>query len=685
MSAPDNPFAERLRQRPPTLKPATGAKKKNQKQAEKEAKEKEKAKKNKEVDVPAIAEIENRMALKEKQRAATAQRLSQLPEGGIAALNSKPAGHSRNFDDAPLVTKPLLKSIAAGHTESQELPGADLLRAEHSEYESEVTLDPAEEVGEAPYSESEYASGPPTSGDEDEVQSIVDEEDRAEVVDDPDSGGYGGDQGEDDDDMDPSYQIDIDHDSSDEESVEVQKTKGGRGKTSTSTRGHLRAEVTAYRLQSSGLGASQAQTQPSTAANKRKHDLTEADNDGGKDARPVHFVKRAKNAFPRGLVANWKELQGRTASITPQAASVKSLSTGPSSTPSSRRSSATSDRMAIDHHGGFQDDEQDKEYHQEVALKTDKSGAAGHAARRVSQMPVAIVKKELDLSTSMTIGRTKKTRYSNKHLPVCTRDAPGEVAWKTMFLPTIISYCGCLQYSWTASTEAGTQALIKRTFLNVFGNEDSADVDFSIGGPVHYVTMQRLVDYRHGFATTANAYLKEVLTKADPKDDKKLQFPTQESRAQMIAKYRPGYSFLYSTPDFEEHQNSTGIFRSSFYLVALAYHFKCAEGALPFDDSSEESSPPIGAMALAAVAIERAFKAWTTGKYVEPDDFSYNNYKKQTVTYANHIARLEDHVFYGIISEAYNVHLGKKTDGNAHSTAVTEGDSDNEREQLNLT
>ena len=101
-------------------------------------------------------------------------------------------------------------------------------------------------------------------------------------------------------------------------------------------------------------------------------------------------------------------------------------------------------------------------------------------------MPVLLVKKDINLRASKAGGRIKRERFSNKHLPACTRTPAGEILWKTEFLPTLISYCGCLRYSWTASSQPGTTTILKQAFTSIFGDEH-ADVDLSIGGPVFFV------------------------------------------------------------------------------------------------------------------------------------------------------------------------------------------------------
>ncbi|KAL1732450.1 hypothetical protein EV714DRAFT_270656 [Schizophyllum commune] len=706
----NNPFVRRsgLRPQRPSSALEEKEKKSQQRATAKAAKEKANAQK-KQVDVPAIAEIENEAARKEAERRAAARELSKLPEAGPAMLNGKPGGRIRPERTETEASSPeqSLQQPVLPHLQKDENDTGELPRAPAFHTDSEG--DGGEEGGagvEALFLDSEYASAPPTSGDEDELQP---EKCRSEPLGLHDWQGSGSDEGiagvndtvasnsdgapsedgDDIDDMDPEYypgppaedqdEGGGEHNGSEEEEHEGQK-KPGRGKTSTSTRGDLRAQVAAYRSRSAADKASPITPHATSSTIKRKHNSFDADQTGGTDVRPVHLKKRPKNALPHGLVSNWKDIHQVTPA--PPSSNLKSIAP-------SRRSSTTSDHASIEQHGGFQDDEKDGIYHEDAPAGSaaDRKGA-DDGVRRVSQMPVLLVKKDINLRASKAGGRIKKERFSNKHLPACTRTPAGEILWKTEFLPTVISYCGCLRYSWTASSQPGTITLLKQAFSNIFGDEH-ADVDLSIGGPVFFVTMQRLVDYRHGFAATANAYLYELLMKSlDPEDDEKLQFPTQVSRKQLIAQYKPGMSYMYSDPDFENHKNSTGIYRSGFYLAVLAHHFKCAQGALNFrlkssKDGSEQQTPhPVGAMALAAVATERAFKAWKTGAFVEPDDFSYNNYKNQTMTYVNHIRALEQDVLLEILAEAYNVYSGKQAGGNESSAAGDDSDSDDAREQL---
>ncbi|TRM55859.1 hypothetical protein BD626DRAFT_521816 [Schizophyllum amplum] len=203
--------------------------------------------------------------------------------------------------------------------------------------------------------------------------------------------------------------------------------------------------------------------------------------------------------------------------------------------------------------------------------------------------------------------------------------------------------------------------------------------------------MQRTVEYRHSFATTANKFLTKVLTKTkvgNDADPEALMFPTPESRKDMVGRYRKGLRFLYSDPDFDNPKSSTGIFRSAYYLVVLAHHFKCAQGALPPPGKSVEDppDPPIGAMVLAAIAIERAFKAWKTGEFVEGsvDDFSFNSYQEATRVYLKHIDDLDDDTINDILQQAFSVYLGEDGPADNEQAGSNVSDSDDDRRHLSL-
>ncbi|KAF8868599.1 hypothetical protein BD779DRAFT_1481167, partial [Infundibulicybe gibba] len=71
---------------------------------------------------------------------------------------------------------------------------------------------------------------------------------------------------------------------------------------------------------------------------------------------------------------------------------------------------------------------------------------------------------------------------------------------------------------------------------------------------------------------------------------------------------------------------------------------------------------PIGALAMAATAVERAFKAWSTGEYeVGKDSFSASAWTNRTALYVADIERIDSRGWRKIMERAKAVlERGKK-------------------------
>ncbi|KAH9910466.1 uncharacterized protein BXZ73DRAFT_25481, partial [Epithele typhae] len=77
-------------------------------------------------------------------------------------------------------------------------------------------------------------------------------------------------------------------------------------------------------------------------------------------------------------------------------------------------------------------------------------------------------------------------------------------------------------------------------------------------------------------------------------------------RAWLDAALLPGGAMLYGDPDIENNNKAKEFMQSSFVLATMEHHASWTKGALR--PRREDRPYPVGALALALAAIERAFR-----------------------------------------------------------------------------
>ncbi|TRM64437.1 hypothetical protein BD626DRAFT_252505 [Schizophyllum amplum] len=260
-------------------------------------------------------------------------------------------------------------------------------------------------------------------------------------------------------------------------------------------------------------------------------------------------------------------------------------------------------------------------------------------------------------------GESATPKFTNANLPDCCR---GDSRWKNTFIPTITLRTGTMTVPWDLTARDDTLDFISSVFEQVFGHDTGEVIDHKCA--VYLVTVQRQVEYRGKFGEVALDVLQEFFeTTKDPEALRqnpratKLLYPTQASRQQYVKRALNGLCCFYAHPDYDDPSESTGIFRSHFVLATLAHHYRATEGALEealradLDVAANEMTPPSGALALAAVAVERAFQHYTSGERAKQvQAFSEGKCRSATEVYAEKI----DQVDYDTWMEIIEGHRG---------------------------
>ncbi|KAI1784165.1 hypothetical protein LXA43DRAFT_893224 [Ganoderma leucocontextum] len=123
---------------------------------------------------------------------------------------------------------------------------------------------------------------------------------------------------------------------------------------------------------------------------------------------------------------------------------------------------------------------------------------------------------------------------------------------------------------------------------------------------------QQAYDWRRGFLKAANAAVTKAIdlrranTKLSPEER------ADHGLYQWVCNAtKPGGEAMFGQPNIAEPDQAKELLQSSYVVQAVAYHFKSIVGTINVD---RDPLTPVGAIALAAAAVERAFRWHVDGK-----------------------------------------------------------------------
>ncbi|KZT29787.1 hypothetical protein NEOLEDRAFT_1144879 [Neolentinus lepideus HHB14362 ss-1] len=283
-----------------------------------------------------------------------------------------------------------------------------------------------------------------------------------------------------------------------------------------------------------------------------------------------------------------------------------------------------------------------------------------------------IVELESDVSGATKVAQgSRKVKATNKDLPY---DIGHSNLWLNIFIPAAVRFVSMLVNPWSLEDKELVpflQAAYNCVFRETFGPYEvqAKDVLYSRVG-------QKLYEWRNGFGNTAIAVLDSVWC-SDPH-----KYEHHSERIKYAAYQREHWRFIYIDYSNPDRKKWTGALASPLIAQTLAHHYSFVRLA-PFieidgyEELSERNYKPIGAIALAAAAMERALDLWKgnhvgvnrmTGKTIikNPVDkygvedkrklqFSVHNQREPTGLYVLSAQKLKPDALQKVIGAAVRV------------------------------
>ncbi|KAJ7090704.1 hypothetical protein C8R44DRAFT_420008 [Mycena epipterygia] len=205
-------------------------------------------------------------------------------------------------------------------------------------------------------------------------------------------------------------------------------------------------------------------------------------------------------------------------------------------------------------------------------------------------MGISLVPKDIALTVTGKVKRELKPKYNNADLPFPRNSHPADLKhWQASVLPELLD--------WAATHDDGFAANSHPQFMEVVTNIWEANFGaYIITEAVYAVAASAIRNWRSKIGKTAFKGLESILDSDD-------SCSTIEGRANFVADRLRDSIFVY-----ENEEDQTGAFRSDIILRAFAAHL---EHVVKADFSY---GPPVGAMAIACSAVERALNMYKSGK-----------------------------------------------------------------------
>ncbi|KIY51415.1 hypothetical protein FISHEDRAFT_56714 [Fistulina hepatica ATCC 64428] len=252
--------------------------------------------------------------------------------------------------------------------------------------------------------------------------------------------------------------------------------------------------------------------------------------------------------------------------------------------------------------------------------------------------------------TSMIRARVRPT---NNSLPFA-QVSEAMTIWHTKFIPTVYTIIALDKNPWQFSTKQTFIDELQDLFDDLFA-EWSPQVRLTAQHGVYRLICQRVYEW-HG---NLGNFARKIIKKWFEYEEDGVQFFTisediaawvSENVAPSQSKEDPGFLWRYN-----DSKKLTGFYRSFTFSYIYAYSLHAEYHSIySFED------PPIGAMALAAVAGKRALKAWQSGKEDHgkvggTSSFSVANWGEATRKYAQEIKKLPSEQLQKICDAAKEV------------------------------
>ncbi|KAJ8489515.1 hypothetical protein ONZ45_g13552 [Pleurotus djamor] len=294
---------------------------------------------------------------------------------------------------------------------------------------------------------------------------------------------------------------------------------------------------------------------------------------------------------------------------------------------------------------------------------TARPSAGTPAARSTSQMGIAltVAKPKTQSSTSANAKQAKREPYTTASLPFDRNRAGADMKiWKGRILPLMFNWAGSLRKPFSANSHPQFETVIMdlwRQNLPHVGDEAEHEAIRDVAGTA-------LRTWRSSFGKTALKVIREYFAGLGQEEIK-------EEVKGLLLNIKDGSSrFLYKYPDEEEGYRAAWL--SPLILATFACHMNRT-----IKIKEDESTYPVGALALTAVAVERALGNWKTGVEVN-NQFSDNEWGGKAARYMRSTMAISSEKWRDIMV-AVSPYVSKR------GSAAEDDDSDEENEQLYIT
>ncbi|KAH9855116.1 hypothetical protein C2E23DRAFT_883088 [Lenzites betulinus] len=268
------------------------------------------------------------------------------------------------------------------------------------------------------------------------------------------------------------------------------------------------------------------------------------------------------------------------------------------------------------------------------ANKTDYSDVELIESAQPSGPPLS---KASSVNSSSSADSSKKAgsgkKWTTNHLPAGAQE---DDLWSTRFVPTLLKYQGCRQDPWTWDPVSSVD-IVQKIWNRVYGERLPHTV--VMNDNVHKVATQRIYDWRSGMAAGAVSIMEAIFNASEAtryseyitdgtegqleamQKQEDIRTSAEAARARFCAKVYKDFQFVYRDP-LGHDKPKEGLFHSPFILPILGTHLDQTSQALDVPDLFNSKEPlrtaipdrPVGAIALAASAVERAISLWQKGR-----------------------------------------------------------------------
>ncbi|EGO01101.1 hypothetical protein SERLA73DRAFT_151647 [Serpula lacrymans var. lacrymans S7.3] len=201
------------------------------------------------------------------------------------------------------------------------------------------------------------------------------------------------------------------------------------------------------------------------------------------------------------------------------------------------------------------------------------------------------------------------TRITNSDLPEGCMEGG---RWCNTFITMYEKWVGTCENPWNISDTKAVWAM-QLAWDAIYPNICHT---ITVQDPVYLVASQRLSEWQSGFGSTAMAMV-EHFFESDP------AYTTYHARQEFASEVLTGFAYLYEEIG-DDPLGFCGLFRSPFVLQTFAAHFAAVNTSIdvevlravsvPSNATDTKKYPPVGALAMSAAAVERAFTMWAERK-----------------------------------------------------------------------